>query len=433
MKNLAPMINKLLIFIIVLCPIFNKIDAQQDVLERINSNLSLLIKDTSLLVHLGVSDTSVIIYKNEMDKINNKPEFVLNFTQIEHFLKHSRNQDQFLDIHNLMMLQNINSRNENNQILNDQKQKVKIAIDPGHFAHNFKVATYERRYIKAEFPRKLNKKRFFYEANLTHKTAEILKTKLEKEGFEVLLTREKNKSAFGVNYKQWFSKKKEEKLNKDYLFGQIDSAKLVSLQNAPINDKDLIKYFTIQELKERARIINEFNPDITVVIHYNVGRKLKENGFADLHQDNYCMAFIGGSYVKNELLTEKDRILFLRQLVSKDILKSKELSKSIIKAHQSICQIRTVNEKDSLTYLTKYSIETDHQGVYARNLFLTRNIYGPICYGESLLQDNYDEALELSKSYFLNKKSSNYRLLQVANAYFSGIVECLNNRASLVD
>jgi len=198
------MINRLFIFIIVLCSISNKIDAQQDVLERINSNLSLLVKDTSLLAHLGVSDTSVIIYKSEKDKINNKPEFVLNFTQIEHFLKHSRSLDNFSDIHNLMMLKNTNNKNQNSPILNDKEQKVKIAIDPGHFANNFKVATYERRYIKAEFPGKLNKKRFFYEANLVHKTAGILKKKLEKEGYEVLLTREKNKSAFGVNYKQWF-------------------------------------------------------------------------------------------------------------------------------------------------------------------------------------------------------------------------------------
>ncbi|HLZ15760.1 MAG TPA: hypothetical protein VKQ08_01920, partial [Cyclobacteriaceae bacterium] len=45
----------------------------------------------------------------------------------------------------------------------------------------------------------------------------------------------------------------------------------------------------------------------------------------------------------------------------------------------------------------RYCSTTDYEGVYCRNLAMTRTVRGPLVYLEALLQDNQKEAIELSK------------------------------------
>ena len=45
----------------------------------------------------------------------------------------------------------------------------------------------------------------------------------------------------------------------------------------------------------------------------------------------------------------------------------------------------------------RYCSRTDYDGVYCRNLAMTRTVRGPLVYLEALLQDNAKEAIELSK------------------------------------
>jgi hypothetical protein len=55
---------------------------------------------------------------------------------------------------------------------------------------------------------------------------------------------------------------------------------------------------------------------------------------------------------------------------------------------------------------------------------MTRLVHGPICYGESLVQNNLQEALRLAK---LDTEVQGYpcssRIKQVATAYFEAIKE----------
>lgn len=45
----------------------------------------------------------------------------------------------------------------------------------------------------------------------------------------------------------------------------------------------------------------------------------------------------------------------------------------------------------------RYCTRTDYDGVYCRNLAMTRTVRGPLVYLEALLQDNEKEAVELAK------------------------------------
>jgi hypothetical protein len=62
------------------------------------------------------------------------------------------------------------------------------------------------------------------------------------------------------------------------------------------------------------------------------------------------------------------------------------------------------------------------EGIYARNLRLCRLLNTPVCYGEPLLQDNCFELVALSQH---NEKTKTIspRVIEVANAYFQGIMK----------
>ena len=61
-------------------------------------------------------------------------------------------------------------------------------------------------------------------------------------------------------------------------------------------------------------------------------------------------------------------------------------------------------------------------GIFCRNLCLTRLVKGPICYGETLIQNNLQEALELSQHQtMIEGIPCPKRVIDVAEAYYETI------------
>jgi hypothetical protein len=65
---------------------------------------------------------------------------------------------------------------------------------------------------------------------------------------------------------------------------------------------------------------------------------------------------------------------------------------------------------------------TGIEGLYARNLYMTRAIESPVVYGETILQDNSEEFLKLASVDFKkgNIRTSE-RVNEVALSYFEAI------------
>jgi CRISPR/Cas system-associated exonuclease Cas4 (RecB family) len=139
------------------------------------------------------------------------------------------------------------------------------------------------------------------------------------------------------------------------------------------------------------------------------------------------MVFIPGSFSDGELKEKRARYEFLRLLVTSDFSLSRKFSKIVLEKLNQNLQIPSVAPSDGARYLETASIEVE-KGVYARNLALTRLVHGPLCYGESLVQNNLEEALRLSH---LDTEIQGYpcssRLKEVAVAYFQAIREFLSN------
>lgn len=309
----------------------------------------------------------------------------------------------------ILKLSSISSNIPQKKFKGNGLKNVKIAIDPGHFGGELAEIEERRIDIPAEKTRN-NKRICFSEGDLTYLTARALQKLLESEGAEVMITRPGlGRGCIDLSFFEWIQ-------NHDSLKGKASS--LSKLFRDEYNKLDLIA---------RAEKINAFSPDLTLVIHYNAHLTDEEKEKkAVLTECNYNLAFIPGAFGKNELNRLRDRYEFLRLIVSDDIEESLKLSSHIV--NQLVANLNTplIDENEKTSY-TKASCLLQDQGIYSRNLALTRLVHGPVCYGETLVQNNVEEVYRLSSHEItIGGVPCSKRIQQVAEGYFEGIKEYLN-------
>lgn len=272
---------------------------------------------------------------------------------------------------------------------------VRIAIDPGHMGG--KMAVIEERFINMDLKSYNGLHVEFDEGTLATNTAKILRSYLTQLGAEVLLTRdEPGKSVYPLSFEQWCKEKGT------YL--QQES------ENSDQAIKKLFKAFNICDLEERARIINNFNPHAVVIIHYNATENVT--------LANYNLAFVPGCFLSGELAKKNAHYEFMRLLLSNNIEKSAELSRNITTCMEKILKVPLMTND---TYQKNISHKVEN-GIYNRNLVLTRLVHAPICYGETLNQNNEDEAYRLAQETAqFDGVTLSPRVIEVAQAYFIGL------------
>jgi N-acetylmuramoyl-L-alanine amidase len=262
----------------------------------------------------------------------------------------------------------------------------------------------------------------FFEADLTWRTARILGKRLEAQGAIVFIPRKKKRSVLGMTYPKWKRKEFVKTLEQDKASGRLDD-KAVEwyLKEAP-EDK-IYSYMTRKDLEARADKINAFQPHLTINIHYNAsGSELREDGYFAPIANNYSMIFTGGGFMKGELGNAEARMHFLRLLLAEDLEESIRLSSEIIQTHTDIVRVKPVAVNNDEGYLNNNSVYSGKTGVYCRNLALTRTIRGPLCFGESLMQDHVTEAPLLNRrDYREGGVRIPGRLKLVIDAYEAGI------------
>lgn len=303
---------------------------------------------------------------------------------------------------------------------------IRIAIDPGHFANDINTAKIEQRllYFKHYDKNKTDTIKLI-EGQLTYHTAILLADKLKEQGAEVLLTRNKiTDTAFGISFDEWYKKRKNKVLDSIYTIHEITKEKYQKLKTCS-RQTFFNLFFREYELLQRARMINAFNPHLTVIIHYNVDEKnspWKKSTF-----NNYAMCFIGGAFEKNDLNKISNKIHFLRLLLTNQIENSKKISSYTMQNFQNKLSVKAA-KKDDAKYLETICIPSEENGVYCRNLLLTRYIVSPLVYGESMCQDNFMESQLLSKNNFEYKgQKIPHRIYEVADAYFNAIMNYFND------
>lgn len=334
----------------------------------------------------------------------------------------------------------------------------RIALDPGHVGGSMDFAFLEKKFVRIKRGDRPEVKEeiAFNEGNLVLGTALLLRDSLEKLGAEVLMTREREgHTAFGVDFEAWlrmeYDKAEAEgkvdwaefkgRSPEGYPMRQLRAACWNYVLANDIHGKDSTWWmsepstrdvfripFSKADLKERARVINAWRPDLTLIIHYNIWEKNTWDKGKYLHaiDDNYAMAFIPGSFMKGELRKAEDRMAFLSKLLSEDLPASERLSSAVVQGFEKHLSIPAMVWDDSLKYLRRASLRTESKGVFARNLGLTRMIHGPMCFGEALYQDNVEECMRLNRKDYVLDGMESYvprRIEDAVDAYVMGVLK----------
>ena len=120
---------------------------------------------------------------------------------------------------------------------------------------------------------------------------------------------------------------------------------------------------------------------------------------------------------------------FLRLLLTNDIERSIEFSGYMVESLVQKTGVPAALDSNAV-YLKDNCMKTDVNGVYCRNLSMTRKVKGPVCYGESLYQDNINECKALNKKEIkIEGMETSKRVEEVAEAYFQGIMNYVNRKS----
>lgn len=388
-----------------------------------------LVKHNQIKGYYSIDGRGISTYTSPSAKASNRPECRIYWDEIEIFknlLRHRNTEEQLkifqkkggrrftkseriqYSIHQAKLKGGQKYYGRKNKTLSGYK----IAIDPGHFAGDFETAKIEGKFIELTYAKDTVR---FYEANLNLTTARLLKDKLTQAGANVLITRSKpGVLVAGKTYKQWKAQDLPALFQKDLREKKITPAKMKKLKDFDARLHTL--YIARPELELRADIVNAYDPDLTVAIHYNADPEIE--AIDKPSQNNYNMTFVAGAFMRHELDEPDERLHFLRVLLMQNFDKSVLVSKHIIRQFEQKLKVPTIAKKNHLGYLSNASIYIQ-KGVYARNLGLCRRINSPLCFGETFAQNHRWESERL-KTNRLDRP--NQRVKDVAQAYYVGIL-----------
>ena len=177
------------------------------------------------------------------------------------------------------------------------------------------------------------------------------------------------------------------------------------------------RHYNRLDLRERARVINEYQPDLTIAIHYNA---IDCEETIEPTKDNFNLIFIPGAFCRNELTSVEDRFHFLRLVCTQDLESSAYFARTLVDVFSKHLKVSPFSSpmQNSLS---------EAAGVFSRNLCITRLIKGPICYGETLIQNNEKELINLSQNdEVVSGIPCPRRVIDVANAYYEAISSFFN-------
>jgi hypothetical protein len=301
----------------------------------------------------------------------------------------------------------------------------RVAIDPGHFGTNLKDARIEQKYlyfVKDSVNSPLDTVKVF-ESELNFITAQLLKKMLEEQGAKVFLTRSRpDFTSFDCSYSDWLF------IHKQRVLDSLKNKDAITNERY----KQLVKaepyfffweFFRDYDLANRAKKINNFNPHVSAIIHYNVDEK--NDPWNKTTEKNFTMAFIGGAFTAGNLDRTETKLHFMRLLLTKQLNQSEKLAAQTVLNFNKNLKVEVASQFDA-EYLKDNCLPTMSKGVFARNLLLCRIINSPLVYGEALYQDCGRECTELMKK-DIEKYGikTNDRLLKTALSYYQALMPFL--------
>lgn len=305
---------------------------------------------------------------------------------------------------------------------------LKILIDPGHMGGN-EWDNHTGKFVMVN-GRKVS------EGNLNLWTSLLTAQRLEKLGATVMLTREQAGPVSTENFKQFdttpyinhFFYSSMDDWMAPYLEKSIDQVK-ATIKDAPsvqkaYSDAQRLQFFISgADLEARAKMMDTFNPDITIDVHFDASKTDQLQSHVQSLE-----AFVPGSFRKNETGSRKSKAFALKHLLEvRRWNQSVDLADHVTKMMSTALKIPRLNIPEG------FSAIKVRDGVYARNLYITRRALSSlVIYLECLHYDHIKEHRRLSvldRTGFYRAKSFRYpsRLDTISNSIENGILEYFRN------
>lgn len=271
-----------------------------------------------------------------------------------------------------------------------------VIIDPGHIGGEF----CDLRKIPA------NGAGFMQEGNITLVTSLLVKRLLEDKGIKVILTRK----SYAPVTKRSISEFEKEATESLSIVGRVDLPPFLRSQFP--KDIDYMKawMWNREDLYERARFINSNPRTLSLSIHY-----LGALGSEYTNSNGMCV-FVKGNYLPEELLAESHQVKCLDQIAEGNFDETISLGKRIFKRMKERLYLSEPENE-----FVPNSLKVD-EGVYCRNLVLSRMAEGIFVYIEGPFQNNKEEIKRLLS---VDGEISGYkysdRILQYAKSIAEGI------------
>jgi N-acetylmuramoyl-L-alanine amidase len=212
--------------------------------------------------------------------------------------------------------------------ISNLKSKIRrVALDPGHIGGEW--AKFEDRCFTCGSGKPIE------EASLNLSVARLLKTQLEAAGLTVFLT-------------------------KDGL--------------SPVTDKHPPD--TRADIAARARLVNEFKPDLTVCIHFNA---TSSNRLVD---DNRLSVFVHGNYLPAEIADDEQKFCLLSKLLERSHATELAVADAVSRSLARATGLRPLPPSENAAPIT------DNPYLLLRNLGANRQIHGPVIYLEPYFMNN---------------------------------------------
>ena len=408
---------------------------------KLSQRINYLVKDTVLYNYFLMDYTGVAIYENEQMKSLDRPECKIYYSELDAFNQLFKKLPTSVALDTCIKKgvqyfstpftdKLLRDKTDGRLYSSDQPlDGVKIAIDPVHIGGSYVMAALEQKLIKMLTA--TGDTIFIDEGALTLATARILEVKLKRLGAQVLLTRKQpGEAAIGKTFDQWLKEDFHTWVQWDFSKGLLDRSQAEYLKLKADRAYIFNQYFKKKDLQARAQRINEFKPDLTLMIRYNVHepnwKKQNADGFIQPTKKNYSLAFVPGAFMDGEMKTQRDRFEFLRLFLTDDINESVAFSKMLLQHANYKLGVSPVNVNASFDYLKNGCLSVE-PGIYSRNLSMTRLVHGPLSYGEVLCVDNEEECKALTKKELkIGNIITSKRVEQVADTYIAAIKDYFN-------
>lgn len=350
------------------------------------------------------------------------------------FMTSNQNVEYFQFYKNLQ----IASKNKANQ----QLKGLKIAIDPGHMGDSF-WDNETGKYVRDK------KGTYISEGVINLQTALLVKESLEKHGAQVLITHDYLGPVTSVPYDKFdvkFYARNElrDSIYQDWFANLLTVAPIGknlfnAFENSPqvknlfSNSKRADYFIKREDLDARINIINNFEPDITIIIHYDSNDPADDPNGLNPNTPQGTKAFVIGNYEKTELSSRTQRFQFTKHALDQQSWDaSLALTKYVVQGmSQSLSIPLTKSGGPS-------SLKID-DGIFARNLLIPRKLNpSAVSYLECLFYNEPKEFYSLAKRtnpMYINGKYYPYsdRLLDVAKGIETGITQFVKSFSEASD